>query len=303
MMTLNRERGRNPNLGFGMVPPSPTTLNRYLRAASEVHDLLFGASSNERSLDAISEVKGLCNRVLREDQPDWVVVWLRLGLPSKRRLKWIASDLPRLRKAAMEEERGALDGVAEQLVRAGLGTALNFFISGEEPPAEDGRGYLYLLSTRSDRNLVKIGQTQRSVLKRVEEINRATGVVEPFSPRNIWYVRDPSLCERAAHDLLKQHRVRADREFFRVEFHEASKKITELLRTMGIEARDSGRVKAVLLEKRFGFIESRGADHFFHFSELRGIEPKMLRIGDDVQFLRLDTRLGLAAAEIQRVAS
>lgn len=39
--------------------------------------------------------------------------------------------------------------------------ALHFFMEGEEPPPQPERGYLYLLSTRADRDLVKIGQTQR----------------------------------------------------------------------------------------------------------------------------------------------
>lgn len=301
MNTLNREAGRNPNLGFGMVPPKPKTLQRYLLAAEDVVDLLFNAQPNERALDAISEVKGLCNRVLREDQPDWVVVWLRLGLPNKRRLKWILNDIPALRQAVKDSDEQACESICEQLLRSGLGTALKFFGEAEEPPTEDGKGYLYLLSKRSDRSLLKIGQTQRSVLKRVEEINRATGVVDPFSPRNIWYVQDPATVERAVHELLKDYRVRVDREFFRISPSEASSKVTALLRSLGVEVRQSGRIKALLVDKRYGFIEADGSDHFFHTSEVMGIAPRDLQIGDEVRFLQLETRLGQAAAEVQRV--
>jgi cold shock CspA family protein len=299
MKTLNREQGRNPNLGFGMVPPKPKTLSRYLRSAQSVLGFLFDAEPTTETLDAISEVKGLCNRVLREDQPDWVVVWLRLGLPSKRRMKWMAGDLPKLRQAVKEGDVDGYEGISEKLLRAGLGTALKFFVDDDEPPPEDGRGYLYLLSTRSDRNLLKIGQTQRRVLKRVEEINRATGVVEPFSPRNIWFVKDPVSFEREVHKLLSEYRVRIDREFFRLDLSEASRKINELLRSMGVEARVSGRVKSALSDKGFGFIEADGSDYFFHVSELRGLEFQDLQTGDEVTFCRLDTRLGLAAAEVR----
>ena len=301
MKTMNREQGRNLNLGFGMVPPKPKTLGRYLQSAQSVLDFLFGAEPTEKTLDAISEVKGLCNRVLREDQPDWVVVWLRLGLPRKRRMKWMVNDLPKLRQAVKEGDKDGFEGVAETLLNAGLGTALKFFVEDDEPPPEDGCGYLYLLSTRSDQDLLKIGQTQRSVLKRVEEINRATGVVEPFSPRNIWFVKDPVGFEREVHKLLSEFRVRIDREFFRLERSDASRKITELLRSMGVEALISGRVKSVFFDRGFGFIEADGSDYFFHVSEVHGLEFQDLKIGDEVTFSRLDTRLGFAAAEVQLV--
>jgi cold shock CspA family protein len=300
MNTLNRERGRNPNLGFGMVPPKPLTRERYLRAAKEVYDFLFGAVPNDEVLASISEVKGLCNRVLREDQPDWVIVWLRLGLPNKRRLKWIVKGLPALRQAVKSDDKELYSNISEMLLRAGLGTALKFFIEGEELPVEQGRGYLYLLSTRSDRNLLKIGQTQRNVPRRVEEINRATGVVEPLSPRRIWYVHDPVGCERAVHEVLRGYRVRVDREFFRVSLDIASKKITDLLRSTSFEVRQHGKVSNVIADKGFGFIRADNSDYFFHFSEVRGAEPADLKVGDDVVFDRLDTRFGLAAADVQR---
>ncbi len=300
MNTLNREQGRNPNLGFGMVPPRPETLSRYLHSAQNVVDILFGSEPNENALDSISEVKGLCNRVLREDQPDWVVVWLRLGLPNRRRLKWMARDLPTFRQAVKEGDVHGYEWVAESLQRAGLGTALRFFIKGDELSLEEGCGYLYLLSTRSDRSLIKIGQTQRSLLKRVEEINRATGVVDPFSPRNIWFVVDPVGAESAAHELLSEYRVRVDREFFRIEPREASRKITELLRTTDAEARPSGYVKFINADKRYGFIKAADSDYFFHMSELQGLELHDIQIGNQVTFTRLDTRLGPAAADVRK---
>ncbi|MCY4260606.1 MAG: hypothetical protein OXC91_10130 [Rhodobacteraceae bacterium] len=120
MNTLNREQGRNPNLGFGMVPPKPATLSRYLHSAQNVVDILFGSEPNENALDSISETKGLCNRVLREDQPDWVVVWLRLGLPNRRRLRWMARDLPILRQAVKEGDVRGYEGLPKVCSVQGL---------------------------------------------------------------------------------------------------------------------------------------------------------------------------------------
>ncbi|MCY4260605.1 MAG: cold shock domain-containing protein [Rhodobacteraceae bacterium] len=177
---------------------------------------------------------------------------------------------------------------------------MRFFIKGDELPLEEGRGHLYLPSTRSDRSLIKIGQTQRSLLKRVEEINRATGVVDPFSPRSIWFVADPVGAENAVHELLNEYRVRVDREFFRIEPREASGKISELLRKMDGEARLSGYVKLMNTDKRYGFIKAADSDYFFHISELQGLELPDIQIGNQVTFTRLDTRLGPAAADVRK---
>ena len=299
-MTLDRTGGRNPNLGFGHVPPKQKTLARYTDASRHVISLLSGGAPNEKTLDAISEVKGLCNRILREDQSDWVVVWLWMGLPSRVRLKWMADDLPDFRSAFKEDDLAEQSNIAERLQRAGLLTALTYFIHEDEPPEEEGWGYLYLLSTRSDRDLLKIGQTGRDVLKRVEEINRATGVVEPLSARRVWRVRNPSDCEKAVHSLLASYRVRSDREFFCLPMSKAAGIIETHLRSSDSKMRIRGHVKRVFSERKFGFIETDGIDYFFHASEVRNPSFEELAVGDEVSFDRLDTTLGLAAADIQK---
>ena len=301
-MTLDRTKGRNPNLGFGMVPPKPPRQERYNIAARHVLDLLNGAETDEHSLDAASEVKGLCNRILREDQPDWVVVWLRMGLPSLRRLSWMANDLPNLRQAIKDDDRGKQSWVAERLQRAGLATALEYFLGGDEPPEEPGMGYLYVLSTRTERGLLKIGQTRRDVLKRVEEINRATGVVEPFSPRRVWRVRDPIETEKQVHALLNAHRVRKDREFFRISLPEASSRIEHHLRSVDGKVRSRGTIKHFFEDRGYGFIRSDGLDYFFHASELRMSDSSGLNDGLAVSFDRLDTSFGPAAADVQPIS-
>lgn len=298
-MTLDTTKGRNPNLGFGMVPPKPVRLEKYTRSVRSVLGLLGGAARDPESLDAISEVKGLCNRIVREDQPDWIIVWLWMGLPSKLRLNWMAEDLVAWRLAYKEDEITAQSWIAERLQRAGLMTALTYFLREDEPPEEDGMGFLYLLSTRADPSLLKIGQTKRDLITRVNEINRVTGIVEPYSPRRIWRVRNPMKVEKEVHELLADVRVRKDREFFRTEMSKASSLIERHLRSVDGRVRFRGRVKKVFSERRFGFIVADDLDYFFHASEVRQPNFDNLSEGDLVSFDRLDTTFGLAAADVQ----
>jgi len=302
-MTLDRRNGRNPNLGFGMVPPKPVKLDAYTTAAQQLLDVLSGGPATADTPASVSEVKGLCNRILREDQPDWALVWLWMGLPSKLRLKWIVADLPALRQACLADDPAEQSYIVERVQRAGLMTALSYFVKHDEPPQEPGMGYLYLLSTRADRKLLKIGQTTRDVPKRVEEINRATGVVEPLSPRRIWRVRDPVETEKRVHELLADYRVRSDREFFRLELSEAAPKIEQYLRDIDGKMRLRGAVEKIFPDRRYGFIRADDLDYFFHASEVRNPNFSTLQEGDHVSFDRLDTSFGLAAADIQRAGA
>lgn len=180
-------------------------------------------------------------------------------------------------------------------------TALNCLLKQEEPPVEEGMGFLYLLSSRENKKLLKIGQTRRDIVKRVDEINRATGVVEPLGVRHLWRVRDPVRAERDVHQLLAQHRVRVDREFFLMEFHEAVRLIEDYLAGADAAVRRRGVIKRVFPHRGFGFLTSEDIDYFVHASEVADDQFPHLVVGDLVTFDRLDTSFGLAAAKVVRV--
>ena len=71
--------------------------------------------------------------------------------------------------------------------------------------------------------------TTRNIQKRVSEINSATGVVFPYSARKVYKVKDSGLVERGVHLLLAAYRIRADREFFRIDYAKACAMIEEYL--------------------------------------------------------------------------
>jgi Arc/MetJ family transcription regulator len=70
------------------------------------------------------------------------------------------------------------------------------------------------------------------VTERVDEINRATGVIFPFGVRASWRVRDDQgrVVEKKIHQVLKELRVRTDREFFCMDFRDAVKIINSVIK-------------------------------------------------------------------------
>lgn len=134
----------------------------------------------------VSEVKGLVNRCVRQDQWDWFTVFARFGAPDPAYLRVVSALLPDLRKAILDNDAEQTGHLREQLNwTALLNCCLNFL--GEQSnlelrEGEPAAGQLYVPSTREHPDLLKIGFTTRSVEERVKEINSATGVVSPSPP-------------------------------------------------------------------------------------------------------------------------
>jgi hypothetical protein len=184
--------------------------------------------------EALSEVKGLFSRSLKQDQWDWFLVFVRLGRPSRPHLQRCIDALGALRNALLGSGDVSYDEAIERARKAGLKGALETYKRGGAE-LEPGVGFVYVLSTRDQPDLLKIGYTERPIEQRVAEINRATGVVVPFGARGVWRVRDARSMESQVHQALAEHRVRSDREFFNVSYREASKKISSLIRERRLE--------------------------------------------------------------------
>ncbi|WP_328872243.1 GIY-YIG nuclease family protein [Streptomyces sp. NBC_00287] len=109
---------------------------------------------------------------------------------------------------------------------AGMPERLRDFVSGSPTPL-DGRGFVYVLSTREAPEMLKIGYTDRDPLTRAKEINSATGVIIPWGVRGAWTVAQARRVEAEVHALLADYRVRSDREFFHMPFAEAARIIEQ----------------------------------------------------------------------------
>jgi hypothetical protein len=90
-------------------------------------------------------------------------------------------------------------------------------------------GHIYVLQNTSMPGIFKIGFTERSVAERVNEINKATGVITPWQVRDFWFTQEPYLAEQEIHHLLSDYRVQDNREGFAVNFTVARDVIFEVL--------------------------------------------------------------------------
>lgn len=221
-----------------MAPVKPATQESREKSVRSLLTFLSGGRNQSTAtlLESVSEVKGLFNRVARADQWDWFTVWLQLGRPSPTKLApYIATALGQLRKALVKGDHTLSEVILGRLNDKSTQRCLRSFLEPHESPHAAGRGYVYVLSTRETPGLLKIGYTNRDIVTRVNEINRATGVVYPYGVRALWVVSDAADVERQVHDLLGEYRVRKDREFFAMEFGMAVREITRLLKSRDIE--------------------------------------------------------------------
>ncbi len=78
-------------------------------------------------------------------------------------------------------------------------------------------GWVYILrNPEFKRRLFKIGKTSRPPHVRAAELTRETGVPTSYQLVYFVHVRDRDAAERAVHDWLAEHRIRANKEFFEV---------------------------------------------------------------------------------------
>ncbi len=109
----------------GRQPISPRMAERYLAALSVLDELTNGAGTvPENARDRLSELKGMANRVLRRDQPDWVDVRRVLGSPDKHRLS-LLRDLAAHTNRMLKDGDLEVNGLQTDLARAGWIQALH----------------------------------------------------------------------------------------------------------------------------------------------------------------------------------
>lgn len=80
---------------------------------------------------------------------------------------------------------------------------------------------VYILTNEAMPGLIKIGRTANDLEKRIAELNRHSGVPLPFECYYARRVDDEIFVERMLHEAFSDHRVRKEREFFRVSPYKA----------------------------------------------------------------------------------
>ena len=221
--------------GFGCAPFKPETHRRNKIALTQVMYYLKHEpiASGYSILDEISHVKGMFNRIIRQDQWDWFTTYMYFDYPSDVSIKRIVSLLSGLRNAIKNQSQEIIDDFSNKLLGSVFPLCAENYKSFSKS-IKPSDSYIYILSRREEKEILKIGMTTRNVIKRCEEINSATGVLYPFSPRAVFRVKDARLAEKKIHELLADYRVRHDREFFVLPFVEAKEKIRALLNDLGL---------------------------------------------------------------------
>jgi len=95
------------------------------------------------------------------------------------------------------------------------------------------KGYVYLLSNPRMPGLLKIGCTSRPVNERVQELNGATGVPEPFVVDAYFESSSPEQHEAQIHRRLAAQRVKG-KEFFEVDLASALRVVQEVVESKAI---------------------------------------------------------------------
>ena len=99
------------------------------------------------------------------------------------------------------------------------------------------KGFIYVASNESMEGLLKIGRSKNHPDQRMQEL-AGTGVPTPFHLAYIALVEDHEAAELQLHQLFNESRVSQNREFFKLDVHEALPKIREALNPLYEEVDD-----------------------------------------------------------------
>ena len=287
-----------------MAPISSKMRQRYDNAVQNVLDFLYqNINYTDLIPENISELKGMFNRCSKENQWDWFSVHTEFNYPSKRDMRSIVNDLKELQKYLLSKEISHLDANLERLVKSGILNCLISYQDGEiDHVANKDSGWVYILSTRENPTILKIGMTTRSVSQRVKEINSATGVLFPLSARAVYRVKNAKKAEASIFKELEEYRIRKDREFFKIPFGVAVENIKNYIDKEKLGLRLTGKLLWYNDQKKFGFIDDGTKENIFlHRSQLDFNEIKMMTTGVQIEYSLLHRPQGKLAIEVKIV--
>ena len=181
-----------PVAGFGMREPGAAEEARRRAAARSVSRLLRFErlpEPDEETLEAFSTTKGLFNRVLRQDQPDWFVAQVRLGYASEDRCGRIAVALAQCRKAIKAGDAHAWAGARLETRALRTRRSLMAYRGRRRLDEVPGSGFVYVMSCREEPDRLLIGATALPILEEAALVN-ADRVEVPLGVRALWWVTD-----------------------------------------------------------------------------------------------------------------
>jgi hypothetical protein len=161
------------NSDFGRLPISDRMRPRYASALADILRMLSeeGEEPGIPLAPSISEVKGMINRCLRKDQPDWLSAYKALGRPAWGWMRRTVGVLDRLRRALRDADEAAVAAARSELRK--LGAAERFRAAREAvlastPTLPDVR----TPSTRPPKDLAGQERTETAIGRLTSEATR-----------------------------------------------------------------------------------------------------------------------------------
>jgi len=105
-------------------------------------------------------------------------------------------------------------------------------------PKGPNHGFIYVMrNPQYERNIFKIGLTQRTSDIRANDLSRTSGMIDYFAVMQDWEVADCVLAEKEIHSKLASVRVTDRREFFKAPYKEIFSVIHEVVEKINDNAR------------------------------------------------------------------
>ena len=106
-----------PKWGFGTAPFKEKTDYKNKRALNQVKRFIDGnkIAENINITDEISCVKGIFNRIIKQDQWDWFTTYMYLDYPSIKECKKIVQLLTKLRAEILSNNNKYTEQVIDSL--------------------------------------------------------------------------------------------------------------------------------------------------------------------------------------------
>lgn len=159
---------------FGMAPYKKETYKQILFSIDILEESLNNKSVDfNRMLESISRIKGLYNRIIRQDQWDWMTTAAYFDFPTTYECRHIVSFLSHLKSGINSSDEHLILQAKDRLCKSTVRCHFQNFRTYNPAVGRNGQ-YIYILSRREDRDVLKIGMTTRDVVVRAREINSAT---------------------------------------------------------------------------------------------------------------------------------
>ncbi|MBJ89316.1 MAG: hypothetical protein CMO98_05580 [Woeseia sp.] len=145
--------------GLEWRPSNPKCKKKRIDCVHNVRGIVAGSELCSDDAESFSKVKGLFSRIHKQDQWDWFTVFEQMGCPGRKKSKEISAELSHIRKVIVGKSDANFYELVEKLKNHGIEKHLELFLNPNLEEVQSEK--IYILSTREQRDFLKIGFTTR----------------------------------------------------------------------------------------------------------------------------------------------